>query len=161
MGRPGKSCAITWPSRSVTVSSSGSLWTATCNLLVLNPTVLELDCGLTAIEAVREAGSTAQDASSGNCPAGPTRTRNTSSRSAVIAMIAAPDRISIPLEMAREAVTRSRRTKPGFCWASALEIACDVAARNRKTGTTNQERTALCTQHLMGANLWVVRQHNP
>src|SRR5580698_2068477 len=152
---------MTWPARSVTVSSSGSLWTLTCNLAVLNPTDFELDWGDTATEDVREAGRTAQDASSGSWPAEPTRTRSTSSRSAVICRIAAPERISIPLERAREAVTRSRRTKPDFCWASALAFACDVAARNRKTGTTNRKRTTLCTQHLMGANLWVASKHNP
>jgi hypothetical protein len=33
----------------------------------------------------------------------------------VMRMTAAPERISIPFEVAREAVTRSRRTKPEFC----------------------------------------------
>jgi hypothetical protein len=37
-------------------------------------------------------------------------------------------------------------------------FACDVAARNRKTGTTNAKRTALITQHLMGANLRAVKR---
>ena len=81
-------------------------------------------------DALREAGRTAHEASSGNCPAGPTRTRSTSSRRAVICMIAAPACISIPLGVAREAVTRSRRTKPDFCWAS---VRCSLVTLRLET----------------------------
>lgn len=110
--------------------------------------------------AVRAEGRTAQEASSGNWPWAPTRTRSTSSRSAVIWITAVLERISIPLEVGREAVTRSRRTKPDFCWASAVVLACDVAAKNNIPSTAREKRLALCNQHLMGVTLLTIEKNN-
>ncbi len=73
------------------------LCTLTWSFAVLKPTELPLDSGVTLTFAVREDGRTANDASSGSCPADPTRTRRTSSRNAVICRMAVPERISIPL----------------------------------------------------------------
>src|SRR6476659_68457 len=148
MGREGRSSAMMWPARSVTVKPKGSLRTETWSLAVLKPTALALDSGVTLAVAVRDVERTAHEASSGNWPEGPTRTRTTSSRRAVICITAEPERISIPLALGREAVTRSSRTKPGFCWDSAAELACDVAARNKNPNRTGRKLTTLFTQHL-------------
>src|ERR1017187_165872 len=159
IGRPGSCAAMMWPSISVPVNSSGLLLTATWILAVVKPTDVSVDSGVTETEEVRDAGSTAQDASSGSAPAGPTRTRSTSSRKAVICMIPLPERISIPLVNGREAVTRSNRTKPDCCLASPAEFACDVLTKT--ANTTNRKRPAFCTQHLKGANSVVVQKHKP
>jgi hypothetical protein len=75
-------------------------------------------------------------------------------------MMAELERISIPLALGREAVTRSSRTNPGFCWDSAAELACDVAARNNNPNRTGRKLTTLFTQHLKGAILMVVPKDN-
>src|SRR6266567_6572860 len=158
MGRSANCSAMTCPSRSVTWSSSGSRWTVTWSFAVLNPTEeLELSGDTLTVE-VRAAGSTAHEASSGSWPLGPTRTRSTSSRRAVIWSTAGPAWISIPLAVAREAVTRSSRTNPDFCWDSAVDFACVVAARNRIPSTTKTNCLTLGTQHLMGAKLTIAKR---
>jgi hypothetical protein len=41
-----------------------------------------------------------------------------------------------------------------------LMVSCDVAAKNRTTGTAKKELFALVTQHLLGASLMVAHKDN-
>jgi hypothetical protein len=63
------------------------------------------------------------------------------------------------LVIGREAVTRSSRTKADFCWASPVAFACDVAAKNKTTNTTNRKLPVFPTQHLKGSQFDVAEQH--
>ena len=145
------SWAMTWPARSVTVSASGSFAIETTSLAVLKPTATGEDSGATGTLAVRAAGSTDHEASSGNWPSAPTRTRMTSSRRAVICIKAAPERISMPFGSAREAVTRSSRTKAEEFSDFPVVCACDVAAENKSTKTANRRFPVFFNEHLKGA----------
>jgi hypothetical protein len=71
--------------------------TTTRRALVWNPAEAGVLSGVTVAELVLEPGRTAQDASSGSAPLGTMRTRNRSSRSAVICSRSVALRISIPL----------------------------------------------------------------
>src|ERR1700722_17678878 len=123
------------------------------SLGVVNPTLDGLDCCVTETLAVREAGRTAQEASSGRSPDGLARTRRASSRRAVIRITADSERISMPFSRAREFVTRSSRTKAGPCRAWAVVFVWGAEARSRNPNETNKRRATFCTQHLMGAKL--------
>jgi hypothetical protein len=114
----------------------------------LNPIADPFDSEPTFTVAVREEGSTAHEASSGSCPACPTRTRTTSSRNAVICITAVPERISIPFGSAREPVTRSSRTKAALVCAEAAVVICDVAAKNRTAKTAEEKPLTRYTLHL-------------
>jgi hypothetical protein len=118
----------------------------------LKPTAVALDSAVTAAVDVRDAGNTAHDASSGSCPAGPTRTRSTSSRKADICMTLAPDRISTPFAVAREDVTRSSRTDVDFCGVCAVDFVSVAAAKISNPRTTKIKLRTRDTQHLVGAN---------
>jgi hypothetical protein len=54
-------------------------------------------------------------------------------------MTADPDRISTPLAVAREPVTRSSRTKAGFTWASAAKVVRNVAVQIKTAKTTKMK----------------------
>ena len=63
----------------------------------------------------------------------------------------------MPLGMARDAVTRSRRMKPVFCESAALPVR-DVPAKNEKAiRESKQRQSILGTEHLMGATTGFVK----
>ena len=112
---------MTCPSRSVTFSAIVARSTLTMSFAVLKPTAFPPFAAVTVTFAVRASGSTAHDASSGSVPSGPTRTRITSSRSAVISITAEPLCNSMPLSSALLAVTRSSAsTEPGRLLRSSV-----------------------------------------
>jgi hypothetical protein len=67
-------------------------------------------------------------------------------------MTPAPDRISIPLAVAREEVTRSSRTDVGFCCVCAVDFVSVAAAEINNARTAKMKLVTLGTQDLMGAN---------